>query len=129
MKSSGISSSKAGRKAHPANRPSNFALKGHSVALDPRHNAVRPDLADIRLAEFVFAPHYAAPIALSVIGPVALRAGPDAGAEILCMLNSGDVFEALDFTGSNAWGKAAVLDLVGYVDSTALGYIDKQAAE
>jgi|GEM_PF-6516155 len=45
------------------------------------------------------------------------------------MLNSGDVFEALDFTGSNAWGKAPALDLVGYVDSTALGYIDKQAAE
>lgn len=45
------------------------------------------------------------------------------------MLNSGDVFEALDFTGSNAWGKAPAANLVGYVDSTALGCIDKQAAE
>ena len=39
-------------------------LKGRAPmqAIDPRVDAVRRDLADVRLAERVFAPHYAAPL-------------------------------------------------------------------
>lgn len=81
---------------------------------------MRGDLADIRLAEYVFAPHYAAPLAMAVLRPIALRAGPEPEAGILCMLDSGDVFEALEFSGKSAWGTAARQKLVGYVDLDAL---------
>ena len=36
-----------------------FTLDGPSLAIDPRIEAVRPDLADISLAGKLFAPHYA----------------------------------------------------------------------
>ena len=51
-----------------------FALTGPSISIDPRHNAIRPDLADIRLAEYVFAPHYAAPLPCVVTRAVTLHA-------------------------------------------------------
>ena len=36
-----------------------FTLEGHSIALDSRVHAVRGDLADVTLADRLFAPHYA----------------------------------------------------------------------
>ena len=82
---------------------------------------MRRDLADIRLAERVFAPHYAAPLPRPLIAPVALRAAPAADSEVLAQLESGDVFEVLELSGSNAWGVAVGKKLVGYVDAAALG--------
>ncbi|MGU3316711.1 SH3 domain-containing protein [Sphingomonas sp. M6A6_1c] len=85
---------------------------------------MRGDLADVRLAEQVFAPHYAAPMAA-----VALR---DAGvfadrnmSEPIASLSAGDVFEVLELAGRHAWGRAIGLDLVGYVDRAIL---DKASA-
>jgi len=90
------------------------------VTLDPRTNAVRRDLADIRLAERVFAPHYAAPRAMVALRDVVMRAGPAGGDEVIGSLGEGDSFETLELAGGNAWGKAPRLDLVGYVDADAL---------
>lgn len=39
----------------------------------------------------------------------------------LTTLRKGDVFEALEFAGTNAWGVAPGAGLVGYVDASALG--------
>lgn len=83
-------------------------------------NAVRRDLADIRLAEYVFAPHYAAPLAMAVVHATALRAGEDRGTQVLAELAPGDTFEALDFAAGSAWGIAPGRKLVGYVDRAAL---------
>ena len=55
-------------------RRQSFALTGRSVDLDLGTNAVRRDIADIRLAEHVFAPHYAVPMIRLVARTATLRA-------------------------------------------------------
>lgn len=100
-------------------RPS-FALTGRSVALDPRTHAVRRDIADIRLAEYVFAPHYAVPMIRTVTRPFPLRSGRDAASEPMTELKAGDVLEILEIAGASAWGVAQPSGLVGYVDVDAL---------
>ncbi|MDF7774004.1 hypothetical protein P1X14_01990 [Sphingomonas sp. AOB5] len=52
---------------------------------------------------------------------VALRLGPKADSEVIAELNAGEVFEALELAGLNAWGVAATPGLVGYIEANALG--------
>ena len=82
---------------------------------------MRRDLADVRLADRVFAPHYAAPLARAVAAAANLRAAPDADSEVLATLAPGDVFEVLELAGDRAWGVAPGHKLVGYMDISALG--------
>ena len=82
---------------------------------------MRRDLADIRLADRVFAPHYAAPMPRALAAPARLRAAPAADAETLAELARGDLFEVLEITGGRAWGIAPGAGLVGYIDSDAIG--------
>jgi hypothetical protein len=81
---------------------------------------VRRDLADVRLADRVFAPHYAAPMPRAVAAPADLRSGSAADTEILGALAAGDIFEVLEFAGDHAWGVAPGLGLVGYLPAAAL---------
>ena len=81
---------------------------------------MRPDLADIRLADQVFAPHYAASVDRSVASSTVLRSGRDPGSEALATLAAGERFELLDLIGDSGWGRAANHDLVGYVPLAAL---------
>ena len=81
---------------------------------------MRGDLADVRLADQVFAPHYAAPLPRSVAAPAQLRAGRAPDSETLVSLVPGDVFELLDITGDLAWGVAPASGCVGYVEAAAL---------
>jgi len=97
-----------------------FSLRGRSVAIDPRHNAVRPDLADIRLAEYVFAPHYAAPLPCVVTRTVTLHAESSPSSEALAELNPGESFEVLEVLREVAWGVSPDRRLAGYVNRTAL---------
>ncbi|WP_374146355.1 SH3 domain-containing protein [Sphingomonas sp. 28-63-12] len=83
---------------------------------------MRADLADIRLADHVFAPHYAAPLPMTVRSAGLLRATADKDSEQLATLNPGTVFEALDFAGDSAWGIAVDLGLVGYVDRAMIDF-------
>lgn len=96
-----------------------FALTGPSARLDPRTHAVRGDLADVRLADRVFAPHYAAPIAC-VVARATVLADARVDATALAPLIAGDVFEVLELSGDLAWGIAPGHRLVGYCDRTAL---------
>lgn len=84
-------------------------------------DAVRPDIADIRLADRVFAPHYAAPMPRVVHFETVLRASPKGDEPALATLRKGDVFEVLEVAGGHAWGVAPGPGLVGYVDASALG--------
>ena len=97
-----------------------FALTGRSVAIDPRHNAVRPDLADIRLAKYVFAPHYVAPMLCVVTRTVGLHASSSPDSETLAELHPGEAFECLEVLRDVAWGVSPDRRLAGYVDRHAL---------
>ena len=105
----------------PANTstPKGFALTGPSVALDPRVHAVRNDLADIRLAGRVFAPHFAAPLFCRIEHAAALRTTRDGG-EMVAELAPGEPFEVLELADDHAWGRSPARALVGYLDRGAL---------
>jgi hypothetical protein len=119
LKSSDISSTKT-PECPPSATPqrSVFALTGRSVALDPRRNAVRPDLADVRLAAQVFAPHYVEPMAMLVNRETPLLDAP--AGEPLAMLAAGDVFDVLEIASALSWGQRRGDGLVGYVANDAL---------
>lgn len=87
------------------------------------HQAVRSDLADIRLADRVFAPHYAQAVARFATCPVPVRMTRDAASTDLGTLKTGDVFEVLEFSGGQAWGVAQALGVVGYVDTECVSWV------
>jgi hypothetical protein len=123
LQNSGISSLETQSASHSpdGHTRKRFALRGRSAKFDSRVDAVRRDLADVRLAERVFAPHYAAPLPRTLSRDVALRAAAPADAEVLTQLNAGDAFEVLELAGTHAWGVAPAAGLVGYIDAQALG--------
>lgn len=84
------------------------------------HDAVRRDVADIRLADRVFAPHYAAPMPRRIATESALLATNSEDATVLATLRPGEIFEVLDLAGGKAWGIAVAQNLVGYIDAAAL---------
>jgi cell wall-associated NlpC family hydrolase len=108
---------------HPFAAPTHnrHALTGRSVAIDPRVQAVRADLTDIRLCDRVFAPHYAAPVTRTALGLADIRSDAQAGASILSQLLPGDDFEILELSEAIAWGVSTTDGVVGYVDAAALG--------
>ena len=79
---------------------------------------MRGDLADVRLADRVFAPHYAQPISCRVCAATRLCATVDGA--VLAELAEDDIFELLELAGSHAWGAAPGHGLVGYCDRRAL---------
>ena len=81
---------------------------------------MRADIADVRLADRVFAPHYAAPLPRVLVLPATLASERN-GLEVLAQLAAGDVFDLLDHTGGDAWGIARTSGLVGYLPAAALG--------
>lgn len=76
---------------------------------------MRGDLADIRLADRVFAPHYAAPMPRTLRVRTALRANPTRESEAMTSLPAGSTFEVLDLLDAFAWGSVPASGLVGYV--------------
>lgn len=82
--------------------------------------AVRGDLADVRLAEQVFAPHYAAAVTVLIERAVPLLGATNDAAEVLIELAPGKPFEVLDYSGIWAWGIDPESGLVGYVERTAI---------
>ena len=81
---------------------------------------MRRDLADVRLADRVFAPHYAAPMPRTLATPAKLRSARAADSEVLAELAVGDAFEVLELAGDHAWGVAPAAGFVGYIDAAAL---------
>lgn len=100
--------------------PRRFRLTGPSPALDPRLAAVRRDLADIRLADRVFAPHYALAQPCGVIAAAPLCAETKDGAAPISEVLPGERFDVLEHGRERAWGIAAD-GAVGYVSFDALG--------
>ncbi len=97
-----------------------FRLTGKSLALDRATLAVRRDLADIALADRVFAPHYANAVKVEVAHATEIRRLPIADAEVGAHLVAGDVFDLLDLGTDWAWGRGQAPGSVGYVRCDAL---------
>jgi hypothetical protein len=91
--------------------------------VDPRTHAVRADLADIRLADRVFAPHYAAPLAMIAIEPTAILATASADAETVGILANSDLFDVLEIALSHCWGQRRADGIVGYVAAAMLRHV------
>lgn len=81
---------------------------------------MRRDLADVRLAERVFAPHYVEPVGRRLALPATLLPAPRAEGEPLAALEVGARFELLEIAGGWAWGTAPESGLVGYIPAEAL---------
>ena len=96
-----------------------FALTGHSTAVDPRVEAARGDLADVRLADRIFAPHYAAPVGRTAIAQTPLLAAH--GGVPVSELLKGERFDVLELSHGYAWGVGAADGAVGFVAMEALG--------
>lgn len=81
---------------------------------------MRADIADVRLADRVFAPHYAAPLRRVVSVSTALRDARPRDATVIATLPAGAPFDLFDVTGGVAWGIAVEAGVVGYLDAGAL---------
>lgn len=90
--------------------------------LDLRVHAVRRDVADIALADRVFAPHYArATLCHCTAAATMLRGAPSSDACAVSQLVRGEAFALLDVAAGWAWGYSAHDHYVGYVAADALG--------
>ncbi|MFC4291645.1 C40 family peptidase [Sphingorhabdus arenilitoris] len=99
-----------------------FTLEGHSFVGDKRTTPIRGDLADIKLAGLLFAPHYAVPMIRSCILPSAMmHERADGDSTGISELIYGEDFAVLDVSGKWAWGYTVHDDYLGYVDLDALG--------
>lgn len=83
---------------------------------------MRRDVADISLADAIFAPHYAAPLVRSVnSASTMLHTAPGEAAPAGSQLLHGEAFHVLDRSGGWAWGYCGHDHYVGYVRDEALG--------
>lgn len=99
-----------------------YKLSGHSLVGDKRTTPIRGDLADIKLAGKLFAPHYAVPMNRSVVAATsAIREFPDAKSTGASELVYGEIFAVLDVAGDWAWGYSVHDDYLGYVRLESLG--------
>lgn len=97
-------------------------LTGHSLVGDPRTTPIRGDLADIKLAGKLFAPHYAVPMIKHCIMPATtIHAEPGGRKEGTSRLLHGEEFAVLDIAGDWAWGYGLHDHYLGYVRFDALG--------
>ncbi|WP_233503592.1 SH3 domain-containing protein [Sphingomonas psychrotolerans] len=74
----------------------------------------------MRLADRVFAPHYAAPMPRILITTAELRSSGAMDSEVLASLPAGEMFEVLELAGNHAWGVAPAAGIVGYIPAAAL---------
>jgi hypothetical protein len=99
-----------------------YTLEGHSFVGDKRTTPIRGDLADIKLAGKLFAPHYAVPMIRSCIVPSAMmHEQADGQSTGISELIYGEDFAVLDVAGIWAWGYTVHDDYLGYVALAALG--------
>ena len=87
------------------------------TALDPRLNAYRNDLADVRLRGRVSARRYAEGRPARVIaGRAAVRRAPDSGASLDTFYHYGEPILVFEEAGNRAWCQSQDDGYVGYVE-------------
>jgi len=90
------------------------------VRIDADAFACRRDLAEIALADRVFAQHYAVPLRHSVNREVPIHNSPRADSGCLATLGIDDSFLVLDIGNDWAWGRGDARGTTGYVVADAL---------
>jgi cell wall-associated NlpC family hydrolase len=109
-----------GSQATTTRRPT-YTLSGHSYVGDKRTTPIRGDLADIKLAGKLFAPHYAVPMIRSCVAPsTPMYEAPDPSSTGVSELIFGEDFAVLDIAGIWAWGYSVADDYLGYIALSAL---------
>ena len=99
------------------------------TALDPRTNAFRTDLAEVRLRGRVEAARFVEGEAARIAaGAAALREAPDPGARQGSELLYGERVGVFERSRGWAWVRNAVDGYVGYLDEGVLGPVENQAA-
>jgi cell wall-associated NlpC family hydrolase len=107
--------------ARQAKPRATYTLEGHSFVGDRRTTPIRGDLADIKLAGKLFAPHYAIPMIRSCVVPSAMmHEQADGDSTGISELIYGEDFAVLDVAGIWAWGYTVHDDYLGYVALDAL---------
>lgn len=101
--SGGSSPTNHDTKSHSASRRKRFVLSGHSAALDPAIHAVRDDLADVELADRVFAPHYSRALAYSVAKAATVYVKPNADTATVDSVTLGMMLDVFDLNAGWAW--------------------------
>ena len=82
---------------------------------------MRQDIADLELADRIFAPHYARAERRGCnVASTMVRGAPDAGATAVSQLLYGEDFHVLDISGGWAWGYCGHDHYVGYVPAASL---------
>lgn len=102
-----------------APRRRQFRLTGPSVELEPGRFAVRRDLAEIAVADRIFAQHYVEPMPHRLTRNAIVHRRPDISADPRGDLKAGDAFYVLDLGQEWAWGRGEA-GPVGYVQVSAL---------
>ncbi|MCF3932376.1 C40 family peptidase [Acuticoccus sp. M5D2P5] len=91
------------------------------MKLDTRRNAVRDDLADVRLEDAVKAPRYATPTVARIAVPItACRRRPRGDAPLDTEFLFGEPVDVFDRADGWAWVQSGVDGYVGYVREEAL---------
>jgi cell wall-associated NlpC family hydrolase len=91
------------------------------MALDPRLNAIRDDLADVALRGQVDAPRYAeGRPARVVVGLAPVLHAPRSDAAVDTFFHYGEAVRVFDESGGYAWCQSRRDDYVGYVEAAAL---------
>jgi hypothetical protein len=86
--------------------------------LDPAKHAVRDDLADVELADRVFAPHYAQAMRYKVLAEAAIYTKPKAEGEPVDVLAVGAILDLFDL--SAGWGWVRTGKGIGYVAANCI---------
>ena len=81
---------------------------------------MRRDLAEIALADRVFAQHYAVPLPMTANREVPVHDAPRADADVVATLAIDATFHVLDLGRQWAWGRGDEQGTVGYVAADAL---------
>jgi hypothetical protein len=89
------------------------------VVLEFGKYAVRRDLAEIAVADRIFAQHYVEPLAVRLGASVNVRVRPSTDSETVAVLASGDIFNLIDLGHDWAWGRGDALGSVGYIPTAA----------
>ncbi len=92
-----------------------FVLSGHSAVLDPAVYAVRDDLADVELADRVFAPHYAKALAYRTTTASTVHVKPNRSSDKIRDLAVGVFVDVFDLSAGWAWIRTA--KGIGYVQA------------